>query len=343
MSPHMRPIKGANLFPSSQRKSPEHVFATIKVFNQAGRDSIDELGENYQELSKHHRKFFKVKVKGKSRVLVVYSFERATASLTEQPEDADDSMHYISDDSGSETDLPIPPPHNTWDGEWKITLDGMALTGSGPNFSLRMGKGSSREGADRGVDLLTTCPGKSPKGVIKVYAIFRFHKESGYLMLEGVSGRHPVRYLHDNEILLIPPQLSVVMWQTANIFYLGATMYVLAYANLSVQQTETLRQARDRVFNKAGLPAPDHRLPLFPNEPVLRRLGSTLIYKYFDSGGFGMVGVGVDRHSGKPCAVKTVHIMREDALHEMLNELEVLLKFPVSTCSPTSSNSKVPR
>lgn len=62
----MQSAEVANPFPSARRKSPEHVLATIKVFNQVGHDSIDKLGENYPELSEHHRKFFKVKVKGMS-------------------------------------------------------------------------------------------------------------------------------------------------------------------------------------------------------------------------------------------------------------------------------------
>ena len=163
----------------------------------------------------------------------------------------------------------------------------MAMTGSGPNFALRMGRGSSREGADRGVDLLTTCPGHSSHGILKVHAIFRFHKESGYPMLEGVCAGNPVRYMHDNDILPIGEKLSVVMWQTANIFYLGATMYVLTYSKPSIQETEILRQARDLVFSKAGLSAPDHRLPLFPNRPVVRKLGSTIVrrLRWFWNGG----------------------------------------------------------
>lgn len=218
----------------------------------------------------------------------------------------------------------------------------MALNGSGPSLALRMGKGSSREGVDRGVDLLTTCPGSSTHGIIKVHAILCFHQESGYLMLEGVSDDYPVRYMLDNDILPLGARMSHVMWQTINIFYLGATMYVLTYEKLSTQQLETLRQARDLVFSKARLSAPDHRLPLFPNQPVLRRLGSTIVYKYVDSGGFGMVGVGVDISSGNPCAVKTVHILGENVLHEILNELEVLLKFRVSICSSTLSDSRRP-
>ena len=216
----------------------------------------------------------------------------------------------------------------------------MALTGPGPNFALTMGKGSSREGANRGVDLLTTCPGNSSHGIIKVHAVFRFHTESGHLMLEGVSDTYPVRYMLDNEILLIGARQGHVMWQAANIFYLGATMYVLTYPKPSLHQLETLRRARDLVFNKAGLSVPDHRLPLLPNEPVVKRIGFTIVYKYVDSGGFGMVGVGVDIRSGVPCAVKTVHIMRESVLRELLNELEILLKFQVSTYSQSRSDLK---
>lgn len=213
-------------------------------------------------------------------------------------------------------------------------MDRLNIEDGVPTMSLSIGKGKSRLGEDCGVDLLTTFLGTPSRGIIDTHGIIYFHSQSGYLMIKGVNDQHPVRYMLDNELKDLGAEQSHMLWQSTNVFYLGHVEFSLTYSRLDASALRSLRRALKKAFEQGGLSTPESRLPVLPNQTPLKRLGSAVAYVYVGSGGYGMVGVGVDISTGDPCAIKSVPIKKASTLREMINEIEISLKFGVRTESP---------
>ena len=243
----------------------------------------------------------------------------------------EDPVHGTADDSGGECEASERPIPIVWDGEWNISMDRFRYEDELPILALSMGKGTSRHGEDRGVDLLTTCPGTPSRGIIDIHAIIYFHSQTRYLMIKGLNDQHPVRYMLDNELIDLGKEKSHMFWQPTNIFYLGEVEFSLSYLKLTTPELSQFGLALSKAFEKGGFSSSESRLPVMPNLAPLKRLGSAVVFNYVGSGGYGMVGIGVDISTGDPCAIKTVPIKKPTTLSEIINEIEISLKFEVRT------------
>ena len=199
------------------------------------------------------------------------------------------------------------------------------VAGSG----LTIGKGQSRLGDTRGVDLLVIQPGSNSKGVKPTHALVRFHPVSGNLMLGGIHDEYPVRYFLDNQIKELGNGQWYAMWQTKNRFSIGDLECTITFPDLTEVQLDNLRMLRDDEFKSQGLLTPDIRLPVLPPTTPPNRVESVLIHKHVSSGGFGVFSVGVDASTGDICGVKTVCIKYKRVQQEIVNEAEFSLRFAV--------------
>ena len=205
----------------------------------------------------------------------------------------------------------------------------MAGSNHVPGFGLTIGKGQTKLGATRGVNLLVIQPGSFSRGVKPVHAFVRFHPVSGHLMLGGVHDEHPVKYVLDNQIKNLGNGQWHALWQTKNRFFIGDLECTVTFPDLTEVQLEDLRRLRDTMFKSDGLPTPDKRLPVLPLTTPPHRVNSVLVHRHVGSGGFGVFSVGVDASTGDICGVKTVCIKYKRVQQEIANEAEFSLRFAV--------------
>lgn len=73
---------------------------------------------------------------------------------------------------------PIPKP---WSAKYELSLDNLNHSNEGPILTFIIGKGNSKEGDDRDVDLLLVCSKNHPTRhpVIAKHAVIAWHSRSG--------------------------------------------------------------------------------------------------------------------------------------------------------------------
>ena len=218
---------------------------------------------------------------------------------------------------------------------WPLHFEYFQVSESQADPHILIGRGSSKAGPDRGVDLLIACPGKPPKGVISVHAIVCLHRESGFPMIGGVKDAHPVRILMTNgRYRELGADRWYILGQEVNRFFIGELECTLTYPNLARPALNAMGQARIRLFEDNGLAAPDLRLPVLPFKKPLVQIESTLVYQYIASGAFGYVGIGVDQHIGDVLAVKSIRVKDEKVRKEIAREARISLTLSVGAqCS----------
>lgn len=210
-------------------------------------------------------------------------------------------------------------------GAWHLTY-----TSTGNEFRLVLGKGSPLYGTDRGVDILLHCPADSTNEIADFHAVLRVNTQSGILMIEGTNDLHPVQYLLDGEFVQLGAGERHSLWQSVNRFALGKVEFRLTYAQSGQAVMEKLRQARDRVFEGRGLPAPHTLLPVIPPSAMkTHRIGNTLLFGILASGGYCVVRIGINITTGDICAMKSIWTNNAIVRQEIFNEASILLKYPV--------------
>ncbi|KAL8791748.1 MAG: hypothetical protein Q9195_005686 [Heterodermia aff. obscurata] len=282
------------------------VFATLELTNEAGQRSATALGRNYSQLSNHHRQYLRVK------------------RIIQQPKPAtidDDESEYEPEPA----DLPA---SDCYEAKWHIIFkangNGKQVVGSG----LTIGKGQTKFGNARGVDLLVIPPGSNSKGVKATHALVRFHPVSGYLMLGGIHDEYPVRYVLDNQTKDLGNGQWHALWQTKNRFFIGDLECTITFPDLTETQLGDLRRLRDTTFESDGLPTPDKRLPVLPLTISPHRVNSSiLVHTHLNSGGFGVFSLGVDINTGEVCGVKDVCIKSKRVQQDIANEADFSLRF----------------
>lgn len=163
---------------------------TLEVVNEAGQKLASFLGQNASNVPEYHRNCMQVQkvdmyIRSRSQIR-----EHPLTDPRPEPKIAASVESDVSDYEIDTTDQPI---SESWKVTWPLCFEDMHVSESQPDVHMSIGRGSSKAGSDRGVDLLLTCPGKPPKGVILIHAFGRLHAESGSPMIGGVRDAHPVR------------------------------------------------------------------------------------------------------------------------------------------------------
>ena len=242
----------------------------------------------------------------------------------------------MSDYESDTTDQPTP---ESWMVTWPLCLEDLHVSESQPDLHLSIGRGRSSAGPDRGVDILIACLGKPPQGVISVHAYVRIHSKSGFPMIGGVKDAHPVKLLMtDGRYKELGADKWHILCQRINRFFIGELECMLTYPESTQSDLNIMRRARNRLFKKNELAAPDARLPVLPFEKPLIQIDDTIVYEYIASGAFGFVGIGVDQYLGEVRAVKSIRIRDEGMRQEILREAKVSLRLSVGASCIQSGN-----
>lgn len=155
----------------SQYKSLQHSrrtkysFATLEVVNEAGQKLASFLGQNASNVPEHHRTRMQVQKVGmhiRSRGQIR---EYPLTDSRPEPKLAETTESDVSDYESDTTDQPI---SESWKVTWPLCFENMHISERQPDLHVSICRGSSKAGPDRGVDLLLTCPGKPPEGVISI-------------------------------------------------------------------------------------------------------------------------------------------------------------------------------
>ncbi|KAG6994196.1 hypothetical protein G7Y79_00046g082470 [Physcia stellaris] len=282
------------------------VFARVRLVNEHGRNAMQHLGENYDKLSFHNRQYLRVNRVEKNGHLPVFD----------------------GYDSEYEPDPSDCSPGVTWEGVYELSLDGLFQAAQGPRFGITISKGLRTAGPSRGVDLLIIYPTKHPRGVLAIHAVIQLHPQTAWPMLVGVSNDHPVICLENG----VRKTLGVNQKHAlcgVNHFFIGQIECTFTLSGMALAQLELWGKARRTFLATQGLPSSDPRIPILPLQAPIRRVGSVKIYKDLKSGGFGVLSLGVDINTGNAVAVKSCLIKDAATQAEIINEVEVALKFTV--------------
>ena len=216
-----------------------------------------------------------------------------------------------------------------YEGSWDLAYDDDQIWGTSQFLRWTIGNGFPNSD-DSGVDVLLSYPGALTKGVIPIQACLYVHRRSGRIMVEGVNDKYPVRFMLDNEGVLLGTGQSHTAYQPTNHFFIGEYQFSLTYPHLDDDGLEEFRQLRDEAFKNGGLVPPDSRIPLFPQK-VQNRQDMYISSGILGAGGCAFVELGINIKTGEPCALK--ELTSKDGAHhlENMNEVEISTKYTVSS------------
>lgn len=151
-------------------------------------------------------------------------------------------------------------------------------------------------------------------------------------MIGELSNDHPVLFEPDKKYIKLGAGQSHILSQF-NRFFIDEIECTLEFHYLSRTELDIMRQVRNRAFETSGIVAPDHRLPVIPlEEPVGidSFVRNVHIYRWIGSGGYGNVGIGINRVTGEVRAVKTMVIRDDKGRRAVIEEAKTTLKLSVS-------------
>ncbi|KAI4162412.1 MAG: hypothetical protein LQ342_003978 [Letrouitia transgressa] len=190
-----------------------------------------------------------------------------------------------------------------WSGHYIFRLSNLPLKPT--SIGWRIGRGSSKLEADRGVDILLIRPRKKTEGVATVHARIQFHPLSGVLMLVGVEDEKPIQYrVHDsNHPTMLRQGQKHVLYQKTNSFTLGNLQYTFVFEDLTQEKYAEFIKRRNILFEDLGHQAPHPALSAIPRQQDVKR-GPVITHGTLAFGKFGWVYSGVNAATGDPLAVK---------------------------------------
>ena len=290
----------------ASEENPDTVpFAKLIPLNSDAEEALNELLE-YPRLSSHHRSFIQA--------------ERGVREEESWPESDTASGSTFTDDCPSS-------PVEFWTGHYTLNFQ------TAPAIGWRVGKGSSKSGGDRGVELMVCRPERASKaGIAALHALIQFHPESGSLMLVGLSDTHPVEYLLDcrRVPLLLRHNEKHVLHQKVNRFSMGKLSFKLVYDDLDDAALADYTWVRNKFFESHGRRVPHPYLYAVPRKQY-HMIGSIILHQSLSSGTFGWVYAAVDSRTGVPLAVKELAIKDRRVAKDpdLRNELEIATSFQV--------------
>lgn len=200
-----------------------------------------------------------------------------------------------------------------------------------PRLGWRVGKGSGKLPANRGVDLLLAKPGDvSSKSLASIHMVLLFNLRSGFLMLRAGSKKAPVEFKVGATWERLEYREEHLMHQPATMLRAGACEYELEYT-VEEKHRKAYFEQRDS-FLEGLLPNNEPIQLAFRKMPgdscVLR--GRYLEFETQGSGAFGWITQGVDIKTGNPIAIKELRINSRRSRFEIMAEVEMGRRFLVS-------------
>ena len=230
-------------------------------------------------------------------------------------------------------DAQLPNPEDalrkSWTGCFQLLLSHGLNEASGSRWRVGRGRDRTRS-LDRDIDLMITPPDKPAGGVQPVHALIQFDKESGCLMLVGLSDDFPVEYELENAVRHLRLGQKHVLYQSVNRFSLGSLQFKLVYDNQSKLEHNNFTYQRNQYFKKHGLRPPHQKISAIPRRSHSLICG-VVVHNTIWKGGFGTVKAAVDAKTGAPRSIKEVTVNTRSAARVHRNELALNVAFPVSS------------
>ena len=201
-----------------------------------------------------------------------------------------------------------------------------------PHLGWRVGRGTGKSPANRGVDLLLSKPGDQlGRSLASVHIIFHFNRQSGLLMLKGGSQKVPVEYRLGGHWVELDYDEEHLIYEPSTRIRAGLCEYELEHA---VDEKDRMMYFEQRnSFLKAQLPANTEikiqPLQRLPGDSFIPR-GRYLELETQGSGAFGWITRGLDTKTGDLVAIKELRI---DARNKaaVLAEVSIGIRFKVCT------------
>lgn len=198
-----------------------------------------------------------------------------------------------------------------------------------PQVGWRVGRGSSKNSSNRGVDLLLAKPGDAlSKSLANIHMLFRFNQKSGFLMLKAGSPKMPVEYKRSGVWKTLEYENEQIMYQSSTTLRAGTCEYELEYT-IAEKNREAYLNARN-TFLKLTYKS-NFKLPLFrivPGDNCVSR-GRYLEFQTTGSGAFGWITQAVDTKTGDPIAIKEVRITSLTDGLDVMDEVRMGKRFLV--------------
>lgn len=204
-----------------------------------------------------------------------------------------------------------------------------------PNVGWRVGKGTSKSPANRGVDLLLARPRDVlSKPLASMHMLFRFNLKSGFLMLKAASQKSPVEFKIGGAWEKLEYNKEQLMYQPATMLRVGNCEYELEYT-VGTEHREAFFKER-AIFLENISPGKDYLQLTFqklPGDTCVSR-GKYLEFGTQGSGAFGWISQGVDTKTGDPIAIKELRIHHRGSRVDVTEEVKFGKRFLVSQIAP---------
>ena len=199
-----------------------------------------------------------------------------------------------------------------------------------PYLGWRVGRGTGKSPANRGVDLLLSKPGAClSRSLASIHMIFHFNRRSGFLMLKGGSHKAPVEYRLGDKWVKLEYDEHHLIYEPSTRIRAGMCEYELEHT-VEEKYRMPYFEKRDR-FLKAQLPGNSD----FKIRPLQRMPGDSYVLRgrYLDletrgSGAFGWITQGLDIKTGDPVVIKELRISARNK-SEVRAEVNMGTRFTV--------------
>ena len=199
-----------------------------------------------------------------------------------------------------------------------------------PHLGWRVGRGTGKSPANRGVDLLLSRPSDLlGKSLASIHMIFHFNRQSGLLMLKGGSYKAPVEYRSGGKWVKLEYDQEHLVYEASTRIRAGMCEYELEHT-VEEKYRMLYFEKRDR-FLEAQLPG-NNQLSI---RPLQRMPGDSYVVRgrYLEletrgSGAFGWITEGLDTKTGDAVAIKELRIEARNK-SEVLAELRMGTRFTV--------------
>ena len=222
------------------------------------------------------------------------------------------------------------PDGDTQFGHFVLSFDGQRLPEM-PHLGWRVGRGTRKCPANRGVDLMLAPPRhKLGKSLASIHLVFRFNRQSGFLMLRGGSPKVPVEYNKNGVWEKLVFKQEQLMYQSSTILRAGLCEYELKYT-VEEKHREAYFEKRAGFLRALCPPDQDFQKPIFnilPGDKCTQR-GKYLEFGTKGSGAFGWITQGIDIETGNPVAIKELRITSRNVRVQTEAEVSMGRRFMV--------------
>lgn len=198
-----------------------------------------------------------------------------------------------------------------------------------PHLGWRVGRGSSKLPSTRGVDLLLARPGDiQSKSLANTHIMFRFNRNSGFLMLRGASPKASVKYNKSGVWETLEYLDEQLMYQVSTMIRAGVCEYELEYTIEEQHREAYFRERNTFLEAKGESKFPEPTFWRLPGDDCVSR-GRYLEFQTKGSGAFGWITQGIDTKTGDPIAIKEVRVKSKRDRVDVMNEVKMGNRFQV--------------